>query len=553
MAITITATLDASGVKTGATQAANAVDGLKSTSEAAGDSLQNMASGPIDELARLSAETGDLRTAIKQMGGEGADAFNQLEDGATRASKALANVAPPANVAQKIAAVSTGFLAVVEGLKKGIEFARQFDATFREMASEGNAAAGRVVEQLDKIHGGFSKVKGDPLVQESFDLISDGAGKVSEYLDYLGRDAVEVVNKWSGAMVYIGESLGFFEEGTIAAREHMEKLQQTAREGFDQRQAEAAAEKAVADENLAQQQRLAVVNAEFAAIERDHSRDRLKARLDEVDSIEDITRSIAEESEAIRDLARDGKLTDDQRKQRIEGIRMAEQRVADLRTKEREDQLAAEQASSDESVRLAHAEADAKRRILAEEVALNQRAEAAKVDAERRAIEERKRLLGGKDVGGAEKLIGEQNREQVRKAFSEMQARLATQQTVAENGAEYNAADPAKQKRMEAELAKQRQKALANAQRQFDRGQADPAAIRAAQGDLANAAVDGARASGKLSNETAQALKESVGELVRTANEVEQLRGEVDNVRKLIGATSAQGQRRRSQNAGSRQ
>ena len=112
---------------------------------------------------------------------------------------------------------------------------------------------------------------------------------------------------------------------------------------------------------------------------------------------------------------------------------------------------------------------------------------------------------------------------------------------------------PADNRRDEREIAKQRQKALANAQRQFDRGEANPEEVRKAQLGLSDQAVRAAFNGGKLSRETAAALHESTRELLALQAEQDETAREIANLKKIVGAAALQGQRRRAQNAGARQ
>jgi len=213
--------------------------------------------------------------------------------------------------------------------------------------------------------------------------------------------------------------------------------------------------------------------------------------------------------------------------------------------REEADRLAKQSAedankAAQESVKLAEAAAKERERIAKEEADAKDKIAKDAIDQERRNMEERKRLVMGSGVNGAENLIASQTREQVREAYAQRQAEAAA-------GA-FDASG-ATQK----EVSRQRQRALAMARRQFDNGKADASDIRDAQSDLAGKTVELAEKQGTVSKETAQALKEGTAELARQSNEMDQLRAEVENVRKLQGAISAAGSRRRAQVAGSRQ
>ena len=485
MAITITATLDASGVKTGATQASDAIDGLWDQAQATSEGMANSLEDANNETRNLTDEIQALQAELSQVGSESADAFNQLESGADRAGKSMEKVAPPANIAQKITAVSTGFMAVVQGIKTGVEFAKKFDEAFRSMADEGNEAAGRVVVQLDKIHGGFAKLKNDPLVQDSFNLIADGTGKASEYLDFLGKDAVEVVNKWSGMMTYIGESFGIFEEGTHKARAAMEEFQATEREGLGKKleaEAAAAAEtEAAAKREAAVKGSLTEIEKTLSGIEEARFKAAFQGTLDLIDSEEQLREAIEAEAEAIKERAKEGKLSDEDRRRSLSKIEAAENRIHTIRenhaqavkdaaaeaTKVAADESAKrEKLARDEVANKARIEADfeaLKNKAAADELDRQAKAHQASIDMERRAIDERKRLLTGKDVNGAEQLLQGQDPALVRRAFAERQAAEAEQQARAK--AKSNTHDsPEERRRKQKEIAEARQAAEAEAE-----------------------------------------------------------------------------------------
>ncbi len=551
MAITITATLDASGVKTGATQAANAVDGLKSAGETAGDSLQNMASDPIDELARLAAETGDLKTAIKLMGDSGSASLGRVEAAAESTGAAMR--AAGDDISTGVTAASSAFsatMAAVDKIKQGLEAAvRGVNA----LADDGNAGAMELQGAFGQVHERLLEAFNDPGIQKALvdiaglvenvvlpaiDLIPDAffkAGKAASQAYVRFQVLTHQMTEDQAAL--FDQMLGYADRGMEIARK---------------------AESANRQARLAKQ-REAAFDKELADIAYEKSKRGYESRLAEVDSVEQLSEAISEVTANLKREASQGKLTDESRRSGIDSIRMLEDRLAQLREghgdadrRSSEGATDVERKGAEERERIAHGELDTKGRLAQEEVQLKQRAEAAKVDAERRAIEERKRLLGGNDVNGAKGLIDAQAplaREAIARQRA-AQAEAAARQKIAKN---FDDDDPAAQKRLEAQLSKERKRAVAVANRQFDRGQVDPAEMRAAQEGLAGAAVNAAQKQGDISKATAQALREGIQELARTQNELELVRGEVTNIQKLVKAVTLQGQRMRGQNAGARQ
>ena len=323
MAITITATLDASGVKTGATQAANAVDGLKSAGETAGDSLQNMASDPSDELARLAAETGDLRAAIKLMGDSGSASLGRVEAAAESTGAAMR--AAGDGIASGATAASSAFsatMAAVDKIKQGLEAAvRGVNA----LADDGNAGSLELQESFGKIHERLLEAFNDPAIQKA---LVDIAGLVENVV----LPAIDAIPD------------AFYKSGKAAAQTYVRfqvmthQMTEDQAALFDQmlgyadRGMEIArkAESANRQARLAKQ-REAAFDKELADIAYEKSKRGYESRLAEVDSIEQLSAAISEVTANLKREASEGKLTDESRRSGIDQIRLLEERLAQLR------------------------------------------------------------------------------------------------------------------------------------------------------------------------------------------------------------------------------
>lgn len=478
MAITITANLDASGVKVGAAQVGEAVDGMAEKATQSGDALESMAAEARAEIAKLKSGVSALKGELDQMGGEARDAFNEVEGGAEDSSKAIDSNAERRD---KIKTVAVAYLAVADAVKKATEFGKKLVEIVDVMAENGNPAAIELSESFGEVKTSLLSIAEDPVFQ---DMLSDVAGIIRE--DVI--PAIKAIpDAWVGASDWLedriaglGESLGVFAEGT---REAMNDMQDADAQSREIRQKQMTADK--------EAKRL---KEELAKTEEERAK---------------------KEKEAAKEAAESAK----------------ERERADKEYRKEQEQSAKEL----DRIRKDQAADEAKRQ--ADELADFQKLQKAKLDVERRAIDERKRLLGGADVEGAKNVIGAQSREQVRAAFAQDQGQQAEQE--------------ARQKGLrEAQVAKERQKAMEIARRQFDSGQADPEEVRRVQEEFANSAINAAARQGKISRETAIALKEGVGELANVQNELDTVRDEIDQIRKLTQGAVLQGQRRRAQVAG---
>ena len=528
MAITITAKLDASGVKSGANEAAAAVDGLGQATASTSDQMANELLDTRNEIQKLTDEIEDLQNELDDMASVADESFDEMGGSASEAGEALKAVGNGASESRdKIKTVAVAYLAVVDVAKKVGELAKKAGEAIAWMAENGNPAAIELQDSFKGLKQSILEIAEDPAFQN---MLGDIAFAIREdvipAIKAIPDSWVSSQDWLEDGIVGLGESLGVFAEGT---REVMNEMQEADAKDRTLRQNRLAGQK----EERASKDSLSKVEEALARIEEAKSDAAIKATMEQINSEEELRDVIDDLTESIREQAKEGKLSDDERERGLKKIAAAEDRYRQVKSDN-------EKKAADELVKIAADAASERERIAQEEADKKQQLAKESIDQERRNIEERKRLVTGGDVKGAEQILGSQSREQVRDAFAQKKAEEAAT-AFDQSGASAS------------EVAAGRRRALAQARRQFDQGTANPEEVRAAQVDLASQAADSAVAQGKSSKETAQATKEAIAELARTQNELEQVQAEMSNMRQIMGGISRQGERRRAQVAGSRQ
>lgn len=532
MAITITATLDSSGVKVGADKAVSAIDGMGQATAATSDEMVNELLDTRNELHKLADQIENLQAELEQMGAEADEAFDEMGGGASEAGQAMKAVGGGASESRdKIKTVAVAYLAVVDVVKKVGELAKKAGEAIAFMAENGNPAAIELQESFKKVKQSILDIAEDPAFQ---DMMAGLAVTIREdvipAIQAIPDAWVATEDFLEDGFASLGEAVGLFSEGT---REAMDEMQEMDKKDRAIRKDRLGAEK----EARAEKANLTKIEEALANIEKAKAEDAIKSTLSRINSEEELRDVIDDLTESIKKQAAEGKLSDEDREKGLKKIAAAEDRIRQLRS----DAESEEKRAAEESVRIAADAAAERERIAQEEADKKQQLAKEALDQERRNIDERKRLLtGGGDDSEARKLLGAQSREQVRDAFAQKKA---------EEAAGALDASGAKQ----SEVAAGRRKALAQARRQFDQGTANPEEVRAAQVDLANQTADSAVTQGRASSETAQAAKEAIAELARVQNEQERLQSEMSNMRQIMAGVTRQGNRRRAQVQGGQQ
>ncbi|CAB4177942.1 hypothetical protein UFOVP1004_41 [uncultured Caudovirales phage] len=528
MAITITAKLDVSGVKSGANEAAAAVDGLGQATASTSDQMANELLDTRNEIQKLTDEIEDLQHELDDMASIAGESFDEMGGSASEAGEALKAVGGGAAESRdKIKTVAVAYLAVVDVAKKVSELAKKAGEAIAWMAENGNPAAVELQESFKKVKQSILDIAEDPAFQ---DMMAGLAVTIREDVIPAIRaipDAwVATQDFLEDGFAAIGESVGLFAEGT---REAMNEMQEADAKNRALRQNKLAGEK----EERKSKDSLTKVEEGLAKIEESRFDAAIQGALAQVGSEEELRDVIDDLTESIREQAKEGKLSDEERERGLKRIAAAEDRYRQVKADK-------EKAAADKAVKIEEDAAKEREKVAQEEADNKEKLAKEALDLERHNHEERKRLVMGGDVKGAEQLLGAQSREQVKEAYAQKKAEEAA-------GAFDASGASAK------EVAAGRKRALVQARRQFDNGTADSADIRDAQVELAGKAADSAVLQGKSSKETAQATKEAIAELAKTQNELEQVQSEMAGIRSLMGGISQQGERRRAQVAGSRQ
>jgi hypothetical protein len=531
MAITITAKLDASGVKKGANEAADAVDGLGQAAASTSDQMANELLDTRNEIQKLTDQIEDLQSELDDMAASGVSDLSRVENAAEEAGDAVDSIGAGKSTAMEaVTAISTGYLALVDIAGKFVETGKKAVEVVNMLAAEGNPAAMELSESFGGVREQLLQLAESPIFQEVFqdfaELINTQVIPAIKAIPEAMFDSVSAVQL---QIMGVKEFMGQVPKGTTEMMRQMHDMARVAYKTADELSAKNREERKAKAE-------VAKIDAELAKIQAEKDADATQAALDNIKTEEELRDVIESLTESIREQAKEGKLSDEEREKSLRKIAQAEERIKQIRTESTE----TEKQSAEESVKIAGDAAKERERIAKEESDAKDKLAKEALDQERRNIEERKRLVTGGDVKGAEQLLGAQSRQQVKEAYAQRKA---------EEAAGAFDASGASQK----EVAAGRKRALAQARRQFDNGSADAGDIRDTQVELASKAAEAAVSQGKSSKETAQATKEAIAEIAKNANELEQVQAEMANMRQIMGGISRQGERRRAQVAGARQ
>lgn len=493
------------------------------------DKLDQVAQELQGELAELKGRTEALKAELASMGATGEDSLEGVGDAAKGTGDSLKSIgAGAAESRDKIQTVAVAYLAVADVVSKVAELGKKAGEAIAWMAENGNPAAIELQESFQDVKQSILDIAEDPAFQ---DFLGEIAITINEDVIPAIKaipDAWVSSQDWlEDSIVGLGESIGVFAEGT---REAMDEMQAADKVDRESRKGRLGAIR----EEREQKASLTKVEEELAKIAQARSDDEIRASLERIKTEEELQDVIDDLTESIREQAKEGKLSDEDRESGLKKIAAAEGRLKQLKA----DNASSEKAAADESVKIAADAAAERDRIAKAESDNKARIANEALDNERKSIEERKRLLSGGDVKGAESVLGAQTREQVRDAYAAQQGGDAALKANYESGGDQKAIEAA------------RKKAMAAARRDFDSGKAESDDIRAAQVELANNAADAGVAQGKVSKETAQATKEAIAELARTQNEMDQVQAEMASMRQLMNGVQQQGNRRRAQVAG---
>jgi len=528
MAITITANLDASGVKVGAKEASAALDGMATQAESSNDKLDQVAKELFGDLGALKERTAALKDELSRMADSGEQSLSEVSGAAEGAGESLKKVGDGASQSRdKIKTIAVAYLAVADVAKKVVELGKKVGEAIAWAAENGNPAAIELQESFKEVQSAMLEIAEDPVFQDMLGGLADTIREdVIPALKAIPDAWVLVQDSYADGLVVIGEGLGLFAEGTREVLGEMQAMEEKSRKS---RQETRKATKQQEEDK----KELDKVEVGLAKLQAARDADATQAALGQIETEGELQDVIEDMTEALRKRSKEEKLSDEDRQAAIGKIVQAEQRLKQVRAN-----AASESAKlAAESVKLAADSAAERERIAKEEADTKEKLAKESLDQDRKNIDERKRLLSGSDVKGAESLIGSQSRDQVRTAFANRQGMEAAASADSSGGSQKD-------------IAAARQKAVALAKRQFDTGKADGEDVRKVQVDMANETVQNAEKLGTVSRDTASALRESVSEMARMQGDTERLRAEVDSVTKMQQAVILQGQRKRSQVSG---
>lgn len=333
MAITITAKLDASGVKSGAEEASAAVGGLGNSTESASEQMQAGMAGTFDELKKLKGEIEELQSELDQMGKEAEQSFGEVGGGAADAGGAVKSIGGGATESRdKIKTVAVAYLAVVDVVKKVGEFAKKAGEAIAWMAENGNPAAIELQESFKGVKHSILDIAEDPAFQ---DVMAGLAVTIREdvipAIQAIPDAWVATEDFLEDGFASLGESVGLFAEGT---REAMDEMQAADAKDRSLRQNRLAGQK----EERASKNSLAKIEEALAGIEKARSDDAVKSALDQIkteeelrDVIDDMTESLREQAKVSTSSEEEEKKKGEEIKRRLSGIVTAENRIKEIK------------------------------------------------------------------------------------------------------------------------------------------------------------------------------------------------------------------------------
>lgn len=274
----------------------------------------------LANVNKSDTETDELAGSISNLEGELEEARSQIESMALdlkEAADAQARLnsqqrqggGESANYAEKITAISTGTLAVVEVIKKGIEAGKKFVQAIRSLAEQGNPAAAELAASFDQVTKSFQAMAEDPRVQEAFrslaGILKDDIAPVIEKLpSYWSRTQDAIAGAITASTDYLGITEG--------ASEQLDQMLVQQEKHLEQIKKETEEEKAILREKK--------VQAEIDKIDAQTARAASVERLSKITDAKTLEEMRAKEIDDLKKLAKEDKLSDEDRTRRLEGI-----------------------------------------------------------------------------------------------------------------------------------------------------------------------------------------------------------------------------------------
>lgn len=407
----------------------------------------------------------------------------------------------------------------LEILKKGFQVAAQ---AVNALAEDGNPAFVELQKSITDAQNALLDIASDPGIHG---FASGLAGTIKESLipaissiPDLWRSAQDSIADFTASA---GEAIGVFAEGTVAGLQEIQaeeaKLLEQAKEAN-----KLATERAAIEGRLEKIQKTLAEQQELQALARQDSETNIRILIDE-------------ETEALRELVKQGRATKEEQESRLKRITILQQRLIEIPQQQAEAELKAQAAASQE-----------RQKIAEDAVALAQKTEEERVriaaEADERILQERQTHLAkikaltegepGKAVGAARQALDP-------RALREQVASQAEDAAFAAGGSKADV-----------------RKARIQAFQQFNRGQTDAGAIQSAQDALLQSAVNQAESSGQLGSEVANTFREVVNTQGQAANEMARQAQEIGSLRQALiqlqGGMANNSARQRAQAGGRR-
>lgn len=306
--------------------------------------LDDKVSGPMKQVVKtvegsdeafddLSAEIGNLSETIDRLTDEMlelATASKKVDEENKKTEQSSSSLA------EKVTAVSTGFLAAVEAVKQlGAWGSQAFDHV-KASAEKGNPAAKAMVDSVKRLNGAFNDLLEDPLIQ---DFMTGAMKQATGLIDDLIPRIKQIPDGWRGAQEWITRSItattdfiGITQDATAEVHALYEAEKKAAQARSD------AAKYAEAEE--ARSKKKKTVAQELQDIEANTHKKAEKDRLDQEKNIKKLQEHRDRLVADLKALAGTTLQDDASHQKHLEDIQQAEFRIVEAKREQREAQKA---------------------------------------------------------------------------------------------------------------------------------------------------------------------------------------------------------------------
>jgi hypothetical protein len=308
--------------------------------------LDDQVSGPMKAVARSAVDAGgdfdnlqdDLQD-VERASGELANSVDNLSDDIRALTASMSKLdqenkqvknsqddikKSSSSLAEKVTAVSTATLAGIEIFKKAMEAGKKAFEIIKAGAEQGNPAAIALVDSIGEVQGALTDIANDPGFQQA------GKNLAAFIKDELVPAIKAIPTAWRDAQDWIANAITSttdFVGLTEGATDELKEMVKQQRASYDA----AKAQTVEAEKKFKGDKALTEVNKELAKIEEAKRQNAERETLAKVKSTAELQTRIKTETEALKKLAADGKLTDDERAKRLADIAAQEGRIVELK------------------------------------------------------------------------------------------------------------------------------------------------------------------------------------------------------------------------------